>query len=493
VNATHIGPSNHDDELRSALRDLVDDASLPGLDTHLDVVRGRTRRRRAAKKVALGATTLCVAGALGVAAITLPQGVRPTPVAPAESPSPSAIPTQTPASPTFPAGIDATALACQQPAPIPTGDDLPAHLSVGVPALTAQTAGSVTAPVLLRFDGDARLRYADSATGAYIVTQGGVIVSSPLPAAETTGEATPAPGSSATWELELASSASCDPTTTQPSPLPAGDYEVFALHRFPLTGYSALRADGTWDEETTGALFDGWLVAEPVPLTIAPEPDPVTPAQEPVVVRDAIGADTSAVFAALRRAATTGAPVSLDLFAHTPLTDGPAGVRTLTIEPNTETGGRPRTTSDDGWSLELHGGALVPDDLQDWESFSRLLGTFTATFDGSGAKPIITLQEIVGATPVAPPAALEDRAVCSAFESSLNGTGEVSAIAQADVVALAADPARAVDSSVYREIKARWIASPRVWWAIQSSAETIRNWHLGGDAIMGACGGYWSH
>ncbi|MFJ4109544.1 hypothetical protein [Oerskovia enterophila] len=278
MSATDHGPSNHDDDLSRALRDLVDDASLPGLDTHLDVVRGRTRRRRAAKKVALGATTLCVAGALGVAAIALPQDVRPEPVAPAESPSPSADPTETPApTPTFPAGIDAAALACQQPAPTPTGDDLPARLSVGVPDLTVQTAGSATAPTLLRFDGDARLRYADSATGAYVVAQGGVIVSSALPAAETTGEATPAPGSSAAWEIDVASSASCGPAGAQPSPLPPGDYEVFALHRFPLTGLSAIQPDGTWGEETTGSLFDGWLVADPVPLTVTEGPDPVVP------------------------------------------------------------------------------------------------------------------------------------------------------------------------------------------------------------------------
>ncbi|MEK8226012.1 hypothetical protein NKG05_07935 [Oerskovia sp. M15] len=190
MSATDNGPSNHDDDLRRALRDLVDDTSLPGstptstLSADAPAAVGQRRRspsgdhavrRRGARRRGDHA----------------PAGVRPEPVAPAELPSPSATPSETPApTRTFPAGIDATTLACQQPAPTPTGDELPAHLSVGVPDLAVQTSGSVVAPVLMMFDGDARLRYADTATGAYVIAQSGVIVSSSLPAAETTGEAT---------------------------------------------------------------------------------------------------------------------------------------------------------------------------------------------------------------------------------------------------------------------------------------------------------------
>ncbi|KRC36941.1 hypothetical protein [Oerskovia sp. Root22] len=488
MSATDHRSSNHDDELSRALRDLVDDASLPGLDTHLDVVRGRTRRRRAAKKVALGATTLCVAGALGVAAIALPQDVRPEPIAPAESPSPTPSVSPEPI-PTFPAGIDAAALACLQPAPTSTGDDLPAHLSVGVPDLTVQTAGSVTAPVLLRFDGDARLRYADSATGAYVITRDGVIVSSPLPAPETTGEATPAPGSSAAWELDLASSASCDPTSTQPSPLPAGDYEVFALHRFPLTGYSALQADGTWGEETTGALFDGWLVADPVPLTIAPEPDPVVPAQKPVVVRDAIEADTSAVFEALRKAATTGAPAAVDLFFENRLTDSPGGGLMLTVDPNPGVNGSPGTTSDAGWSMAFFGGGVFPDQVESHQ-FVRLVGTFDVTLDESGATPTFTLDVVAGGTPSTAPAATDPH-VCRAFNESLEGDGGVYDSFLADARTLVADRSPAATSQVYREVRARWIESPRVWWALLAHELTMQTTDVGGDQIVGACVEYW--
>ena len=161
MSTTDHGPSNHEDDLGRALRDLVDDASLPGLDTHLDVVRGRTRRRRAAKKVALGATTLCVAGALGIAAVSLPHDARPEPIAPARSPSPSATPSPTPASlPTFPTPLTAQALECQQPAPTPTGDQLPARLGIDASGLTVQNLELVDTTVTTTYTDDARITLA---------------------------------------------------------------------------------------------------------------------------------------------------------------------------------------------------------------------------------------------------------------------------------------------------------------------------------------------
>lgn len=486
MSATDHGPSNHDDELSRALRDLVDDASLPGLDAHLDVVRGRTRRRRAAKKVALGATTLCVAGALGVAAITLPQDVRPEPIAPAESPSLSANPTETPApAPTFPTGIDAAALACQQPAPTPTGDDLPAHLSVGVPDLAVETSGSVTAPVLLRFDGDARLRYADSATGAYVVAQDGVIVSSSLPTVETTGVATPAPGSSSSWDLDVASSASCGTVGTQPSPLPAGDYEVFALHRLPLTGYSALQPDGTWGEETTGPLFDGWLVSEPVPLTISPEPDPVE-------VRDVLVDDTSMVFESLRGASSTGAPVTVDLTFESvidpiaQLVDKGDGNRTLTVLRNSDVAPRERTTSDDGWKMEVQGGTV----FTEGEIFSRLVGTYAVTMTTSAEVPTFVLDVLDGGTPSIAPATT-DREVCEAFKTDDDTTSSVYDAFVADLYTLAADLRPASSSPIHKEIRSSWIDAPRFWWALQSHEVLVRNSGTAGDFVNAACGEYW--
>lgn len=270
------GPSNHEDDLGRALRDLVDDASLPGLDAHLDVVRGRTRRRRAAKKVALGATTLCVAGALGVAALSIPQDVRPEPIAPAESPSPTATPSPTPEPPpTFPAAITASALACQQPAPTPTGDDLPARLSIDAAGLTVESLDVVDTTVTTTFTDHARITVADEKwPGAYVVVQDGLIVSSPLPLPETDGPLAPEPGSSVTRGTSVDTFASCDPeglNDHSPS-MPPGDYQVYALSRFQLGSWAPVGPDGTVGPETTGALHDGWLVSEPVPLTITPEP-----------------------------------------------------------------------------------------------------------------------------------------------------------------------------------------------------------------------------
>ncbi|RXR25023.1 hypothetical protein EQW78_06065 [Oerskovia turbata] len=487
MSTTDHGPSNHGDDLGRALRDLVDDASLPGLDAHLDVVRGRTRRRRAAKKVALGATTLCVAGVLGVAAVSLPQDARPEPVAPADTPSPTPAPL-----PTFPAGIDAAALTCRQPAPVPTGDDLPALLSTDVPDLTVRTSSTVTAPVTVAFGDDARLRYDDTAAGAYVIAQGGVIVSTSLPVAQTTGEATPAPGSATTWEIGVAAVAACDPAGTQPTPLPAGAYEVFALHRLPLTGYSVLQPDGTWGDETTGKLFDGWLVADPVPLTITSEPDPV-------VVRDVLSTDTSPVFEALREAAAAGAPAAVDLFVGEvphPLTEGPDGTLTVRVARNDDVGERSRTTSDDGWELVVHGGRKFIDHPEDAQSFARLVGTYSVTLDDSGGTPTLVLQVVDGPTPTEPPAST-DEAVCAAHFDSLNGVeGASSATVSAweeDVLALYDATEPAATSSVYPEIRSRWIDSPRVWWAAVTTADVMRTTGFGGDALVGACSVFWDH
>ncbi|MFJ2299331.1 hypothetical protein [Oerskovia paurometabola] len=481
------GPSNHEDDLGRALRDLVDDASLPGLDAHLDVVRGRTRRRRAAKKVALGATTLCVAGALGVAALSIPQDVRPEPIAPAESPSPTATPSPTPEPPpTFPAAITASALACQQPAPTPTGDDLPARLSIDIPDLAAQTPGSATAPVLMTFDDKVRLRYDDSATGAYVVVQDGVVVSSSLPAAETTGEATPTPGSSAGWEMEVTTVPTCGGASGHLSRLPAGSYEVFALHRFPLTGYSAQRPDGTWGDEATGTLFDGWLVSEPVPLTITPEPRP-----DPVEVRDALWDDTSMVLEALRRASRTGAPAVVDLtfesdnFQEIQIVTTGDGKRTLTVHKNSDVAPRERTASDDGWRLELEGGAVFTD-----AGFSRLMGTYAVTENSSGQVPTFALRVLDGGTPKAAPATT-DRETCRAFRSTEDTTTSVYEAFSTDIYALAADLRPAVSSPEYQEIRSRWLDAPRFWWAVQAHGKLVRDSDLGGDFVNGACGEYW--
>lgn len=468
MSTTDHGPSNHEDDLGRALRDLVDDASLPGLDTHLAVVRGRTRRRRAAKKVALGATTLCVAGALGVAAISLPQTVRPEPVAPAESPSPTSVPT-------FPTPLTAQDLACQQPAPTPTGDDLPARLRIDATGLTVQNLDLVDTTVTTTFTDDARINLAEEKLpGAYVVVQDGLIVSSALPLPETTGTLAPEPGSSISWEMSVDSFASCDPERPDdhsPSMLP-GDYQLFALYRFQLDSWAHIQPDGSVGPETTGSLFDGWLVSEPVPLTVAAEPDPA-----PIEVRDVIGDDDSAVFEALRGAATTGVPAAVDL-AFVVTSDWQVvevveqgETRRLTLPAKAEDLGRDRAISDDGWVMEVHGGSLFSDAFtSSWPS-NRLVGTYEVVLDESGDQPTFTLRVLDGGTPAtAPPT--RDGEICEAITESVTTRSAYPADLAADLRYLVDHPVPGDRSPRHDEIRARWIDSPRVWWAMQIDVAT---------------------
>ncbi|MBD7950424.1 hypothetical protein [Oerskovia rustica] len=491
MSTTDHGPSNHEDDLGRALRDLVDDASLPGLDAHLDVVRGRTRRRRAAKKVALGATTLCVAGALGIAAVSLPQDARPEPIAPARSPSATSSPT--PASlPTFPTPLTAQALECQQPAPTPTGDRLPALLSIDAAALTVQNLELVDTTVTTTFTDDARITLAgEKWSGAYVVVQDGVIVSSLLPLPETDGPLAPEPGSSVTQELSVDSFASCDPeglNDHSPSMLP-GDYQVFALSRFQLDSWAPVGPDGTVGPETTGALYDGWLVSEPVPLTITPATD-----TDPVALQDVLLTDTSAVYASLRQAAEAGDPVALDLLvdpSRIPVADGPYGTWTLTVAPNASTGERQRTTSDDGWTLVLRGGAPFSAPAPSGLAFSRFVGTYDVLVDDSGATPTISLQVIEGGMAVEAPAT-KDREVCDAYIDASRGVdtaGGPLGTYMDDLVLLAGDTVPAADSSLYRELRARWISSPSAWWSIVHGVDLMRTTDVGGDSLALICEG----
>jgi len=479
VSTTNHGPSNHEDDLGRALRDLVDDASLPGLDTHLDAVRGRTRRRRAAKKVALGATTLCVAGALGIAAVSLPHDARPEPVAPAVSPSPTSTPSPTPSTtpaslPTFPTPLTERALECQQPAPTPTGDQLPARLSIDAAALTVQNLENVDTTVTTTFTDEAQITVVgEKWPGAYVVVQDGVIVSSLLPLPETDGPLAPEPGSSVSREMSVDSFSSCDPeglNDHSPSMLP-GDYQVFALSRFQLDSWAPVGPDGTVGDAITGALYGGWLVSEPVPLTVVPE----ALALSPIEVRDVIGDDDSAVFEALRRAATTAAPAAVDLsFAVTSdwqvvevVEQGET--RRLVLPAKAQDLGRDRTKSDDGWAMDVHGGALFSDALtSDWPS-NRLVGTYDVTLDESGERPTFALRVVDGGTPAtAPPT--RDGEICAAITDAVATSFAYPADLTADLQYLVDHPVPDDRSPRHDEIRARWIDSPRVWWAMQIDA-----------------------
>jgi hypothetical protein len=383
VSTTNHGPAHHDDDLHRALRDLVDDAALPGPAAHLDVVRGRTRRRRATKKVALGASTLAVAGALGVAAISLPQGVGPEPLAPAESPTLAVTP------PAFPTGIDDQDLSCQQPAPTPTGDDLPAHLSIGAPALTAQSGTAVEAPVTMTFAGDASVRVSDqSSAAAYVVVQDGTIVSSALPLPGTKGPITPAPGSTTSWPMSVAPLASCDPAgaNDQTPALAPGDYDVYALHRFELDSWAPVQEDGTVGAEAPGTSFDGWLVSEPVPLTVTAPPGPVLPGafESPTVSFPSPGTPPDVLECQAPMPAPTGDDVLVRMTLDQPRVTVDQGAtitlgRTLAAVPHARVEYRD-FTGDTGW-------AIAQDGLVVTYSLNTRDGSNLVTLDERSAQP----------------------------------------------------------------------------------------------------------
>ena len=301
-----------------------------------------------------------------------------------------------------------------------------------------------------------------------------MIVSSLLPLPETDGPLAPEPGSSVTREMSVDSFASCDPeglNDHSPSMLP-GDYQVYALSRFQLDSWAPVGPDGTVGQETTGALYDGWLVSEPVPLTVVPEPAPT-----PIEVRDVIGNDDSAVFEALRRAATTAVPATVDL-SFAVASDWQVvevveqgQTRRLVLPAKAEDLGRDRTTSDDGWAMDVHGGALFSDAFTSGWPSSRLVGTYDVTLDESGDRPTFTLRVLDGGTPATAPPTRDDE-ICRAITDSVAASSAYPADLAADLRYLVDHPVPDDRSPRYDEIRARWIDSPRVWWAMQIDADT---------------------
>jgi hypothetical protein len=501
VSTTNHGPANHDDDLRRALRDLVDDASLSGPVAHLDVIRGRTRRRRAAKKAALGATTLCVAGALGVAALSLPQGPRVEPVAPAQSPSATAAPVVEPLSGAF--------------APV-CGEDL-SDLQATTTPLTLTPSGARQAPLDLANTGDEPLTLPPTGRVAiHLLDTDGTVVSTVgvdesaagAPADEpVSGEpVTLDPGGA--HRLTLADVGPCDDAGLPP----AGTHTAIALLTVDLTtdGQDAVPSTvvgGPWivttDAQGRITGLAGRAVEPPVAETPTAPDTPESPAvpADPVEVRDVLEVDTSAVFDALRDAATSGAPAVVDLFYSirsewdlVQVARGPDS-RRLTVSDLPGDLGRPRATSDDGWAMSVHGGAFFTDELPDTglnssQAFERLLGTFDVTLDESGSVPTFVLQVVDGGTPAtAPPTT--DRETCRAFDENRRTSDVPWPRMDADLDALAAFPGPAAESPRYPEIRARWIDSPRFWWAMQGYYHALRAGEPTGDAIVVACIGHW--
>ncbi|MFJ2299329.1 hypothetical protein [Oerskovia paurometabola] len=298
-----------------------------------------------------------------------------------------------------------------------------------------------------------------------VATRGGEVVGVVLPTGEEDDPISlPVDGSSV---LPLTADLVDCLDTSQP--LGEGDYVLYVQATLGTAGGNT----ATW-------------VTSPVPLEVVtagqgseppPEATGPEPGLAPIEVRDVIGDDDSAVFEAFREAAATGAPATVDLtFAVS--SDWQVvevveqdGVRRLSLPRKAEDLPRPRTTSDDGWSVEAHGGALFSDaSTSSWPS-DRLVGTYDVTRDESGGRPRFVLRVVDGGTPAtAPPT--RDREICEAITASVNAESAYPADLAADLRYLLDHPEPGDRSPRHAEIRARWIDSPRVWWAMQIDVAT---------------------
>ncbi|MDF2847269.1 MAG: hypothetical protein K0R97_1251 [Oerskovia sp.] len=174
---------------------------------------------------------------------------------------------------TFPAPVEFEDLQCGSPAPAATGDALLARLEVvgRVPVMGGASEKSVTARVTTHAHARLGLVAFDY---EYVISQNGVIVSSPLVASDFASDAQMQPGSVQDGPFALAATASCDTYgTSTPQPLPPGTYQLHAIYPWMIDSYALQQTDGTWGrtiqrEEGAEALFKGRLVSAPVTFTV---------------------------------------------------------------------------------------------------------------------------------------------------------------------------------------------------------------------------------
>lgn len=207
-----------------------------------------------------------------------PPVVETEPVTPPEAPEPE--PTYLPGAfdseqATFPVPVTYDNLQCGSPAPAPTGDSLLARLEVvgRVPVVGGASQPSVTTRVTTH--AHARLEVVDwFFLYEYVISQNGVIVSSPLTNTDSYDDIELAPGSKQDGRLVLAAAASCDPYgTSTPEPLPPGTYQLHATLPWMVGSYSLQQKDGTWGrtilrDPAQELPFKGTLVSPPVTFTV---------------------------------------------------------------------------------------------------------------------------------------------------------------------------------------------------------------------------------
>lgn len=107
-----------------------------------------------------------------------------------------------------------------------------------------------------------------------------------------------------------------------------------------------------------------------------------------------------------------------------------------------------------------------------------LVGEFTVTATESTDAPVFAL-EAVGDTPAPRPVASdEERCTSETVETDLYAGAEH----------------LAGDSGAYAAVQEQWDATPRIWWAVKSTAATIAssNGQEYGDALSQVCGEHWA-
>ncbi|MFE6234387.1 hypothetical protein [Cellulosimicrobium sp. NPDC057862] len=169
----------------------------------------------------------------------------------------------------FPAAPSYEDLQCGMPAPTPTGDELLARLETPE-ALSVTTGTESTLPVRLVGLSTARTETVDFRwVRAYVVSRDGVIVTSTAPATDAESYTVLAPGATESLDHAVASTVACEWGLPSEDRLPPGEYTLQAVHPWMITSYALQQRDGSWGAENAGGdLYKGWLVSDPVRLTI---------------------------------------------------------------------------------------------------------------------------------------------------------------------------------------------------------------------------------
>ncbi|WP_139123152.1 hypothetical protein [Cellulosimicrobium cellulans] len=274
-------------DLEAALQRVADQVVPPTDDAVAgERLRAGVRRARGRRNALVGvaaALTIAAAG-LGAATVwdTTPEPIMPAP-APSADPSPSATPAPTPTHRTsFPAPLAVESLFCGQPAPTPTEEDLLARVTVDDIAPSAVSTRDIDVAAHVSITPGARVSVRDpAAVAGYVLVADGAVVSFVYPTAPIEDAPTVELSAAADVALQLSvdSFAACNPdgSADESRSLPPGDYELSAVVPWTVSAY-ALEQAGSWGAPVEAAgpeapLFDGWLVSEPVPFVVEPDPE----------------------------------------------------------------------------------------------------------------------------------------------------------------------------------------------------------------------------